>query len=836
MTKLPASIGLLRQLQTLMLNENELQDLPAELGSCQKLTVFSARKNKLDRLPPEIGQLSRLRVVNVSCNRLLHLPVSMLKLQPALAALWLSEAQTKPVVPLQTDTDAATGHKVLTCFLLPQTESTEPEQQPTAHDDSPVVAARSPTHIKFAFDGEVDPDLGTERLSRNPTPYPKELKALAKHAQHIQQHQPNSPRNSLNEAPVAEKKTSTSEAPTTVQPSVAIVSKLLPVSSSSNESTVVVASPVPPPRSTVAVPPVTVSLEVDSSQVKPPISPRTLPPAQTPPPVPRRNASLENLVESDQPPMPPPKLMIAPEQPMTTAAPSLPSPKSAEIEIKEARVLRPLKSTELTEDSTSSSSSPPPPPLLPKKQSGTSGSQLDLQVAAGDKQQPPPYHVAAAYSKRAAEFQHPGLPRTQSTDSGFTVVDGKTSAPAVENGEQNRDNSPSRDSGRGPSIEPLEEVTVTGPVAAQPVSHQPVARRPTDLALMSTDDRTTPLMIKRSTFIIEKGVSPPGNENVADENEELNLQSVAALRQAAREVFLSASPRNSPLPSHKPSMWGEVSSSTTTTNGNSVATSSLAVMSAANVLGLPSTSTSSSSQENSAAQMATKIQGRLPPPRYHVSSSTLSNGFSTGEQLKSPTPSITTPTMSSTRIPMAASNNRLIRQTSNLSQDGGDMNNVPALPPKQPVKLESSAPPTLQPKLSMSRIPPPQVLSPRTSFSPLPVHTARLMSPVQNNNDSNIAATVVPTTPVGVTMAATPEQSSKPGLGGINTRIPLPKYSTGDIAGSKSGPSPAAVSRIPTRLPTPTASTPTGLNKGRLLSPTESASPSLAPPAHAFKS
>ena len=822
-----------------MLNENELQDLPAELGSCQKLTVLSVRKNKLERLPPEIGQLSRLRVVNVSCNRLLHLPVSMLKLQPALAALWLSEAQTKPVVPLQTDTDAATGHKVLTCFLLPQTESTEPEkQQQIAHDDSPVVAARSPTHIKFAFDGEVDPDLGTERLSRNPTPYPKELKALAKHAQHMQQHQPNSPRNSLNEAtvapaPVAEKKSSTSNSPINVQPSVAIVSKLLPVSSSSNESTVVVASPVPPPRSTIA------TLEVDSSQVKPPISPRTLPPAQTPPPVPRRNASLENLVDSDQPPMPPPKLIIAPEQPMAAAAPSLPSPKSAEIEIREARVLRPLKSTELTEDSSSSSSASPPPPLLPKKQSG---SQLDLQAATGDKQQPPPYHVAAAYSKRAAEFQHPGLPRTQSTDSGFTVVDGKTSAPAVENGElQNRDNSPSRDSGRGPSIEPLEEVT--GPVAAaQPLLHQPVARRPTELALMATDDRTTPLMIKRSTFIIEKGVSPPGNENVAEENE-ADLQSVAALRQAAREVFLSASPRNSPLPSHKPSMWGEVSSSTTTTtNGNGIATSSLAVMSAANVLGLPPTSTSSSSQDNSTAQMATKIQGRLPPPRYHLSSSTLGNGFSTGEQLKSPTPSITTPTMSSTRIPMAAGNNRLTRQTSNLSQDGGDMNNVPALPPKQPIKIESSAPPTLQPKLSTSRIPPPQVLSPRTSFSPLPVHTARLMSPVQNNNDNNTAAaaaatTTIPTTPVGFNpTAATPDQPSKSGLGGINTRIPLPKYSTGEIASSKSGPSPAAVSRIPTRLPTPTASTPTGLNKGRLLSPTESSSPSLAPPAHAFKS
>jgi len=47
------------------------------------------------------------------------------------------------------------------------------------------ATVRSPPHIKFAFDGEAD---RSGRLMRNPTPYPKELKALAKHAQHIQQH------------------------------------------------------------------------------------------------------------------------------------------------------------------------------------------------------------------------------------------------------------------------------------------------------------------------------------------------------------------------------------------------------------------------------------------------------------------------------------------------------------------------------------------------------------------------------------------------------------------------------------------------------------------------
>ena len=118
MAKLPASIGLLRKLHTLLLNENFLEELPAEIGSCHQLTVLSLRKNQLERLPPEIGQLSRMRVINVSCNNLKHLPVSVLKL-PSLTALWLSEAQTKPVVPLQTDVDAATGRKVLHRSIYP---------------------------------------------------------------------------------------------------------------------------------------------------------------------------------------------------------------------------------------------------------------------------------------------------------------------------------------------------------------------------------------------------------------------------------------------------------------------------------------------------------------------------------------------------------------------------------------------------------------------------------------------------------------------------------------------------------------------------------------------
>ena len=757
LSKLPASIGLLRQLQTLMLNENQLDELPAELGSCQRLTVLSARKNRLEKLPPELGQLSRLRVINVSCNRLPHLPVSVLKLQPTLAALWLSEAQTKPVVPLQTDTDPSTGHKVLTCFLLPQTETAEtPESDKDNVSPSVAVAARSPTHIKFAFDGETDHRAG--RLTRNPTPYPKELKALAKHAQHIQQHHPVSPsgRNSAEPVVVEKKLPSPAETPAAtvaprsvvspsipavvvtsspIEPSVAVVSKLSSSTSPINEPVGVAVTT----RSKLEVLPVARTPE----PVESPTTPRTVPDEPNFPapilvaqsPLPNRVGSVENvLADPELPPSPPPP----------------PPPKQlAEIEIKEARVMRPLKSS-LDEEKLTE----------PEQQAAPAQPQV-----VEPKQNPPPYHVAAAYSKRAAEFQQPSpLPRTQSTDSGFTVdgASGSKSAAALDT--EKRDSSPSRDSGRGPSIEPLEETVAPQP----PVQQQQPLKRPVDLPLngvqqLDAGEKITPMMIKRATFIVESASSPPSGEEAGD------LQSVAALRQAAREVFL-ASPKQSPLPSHKPQPWdlGQHHSA------NSTATTPL---SAANVVGLP---------DNSSAAM--KVTGRIPTPKYHLPGSVNGAGTTgTAELLKSPLGT------ASSRIPRLPSG--LTRQTSGVASVSEP---APQLPPKQPQQQQPDLPPSLQPKLSLgSRIPPPQVQTPvlsppRTSFSPLPVHSARLVTPTNNNDDSplnhNKSMTTTPTT-------------AAPG-----TRIPLPKYSSADVKVAVAGPSP--VSRIPTRLPTPTSGLP----------------------------
>lgn len=786
LSKLPTSIGLLRKLETLMLNENLLDELPVELGSCQRLTVLSLRKNRLDHLPPEMGHLSRLRVVNLSCNRLLHLPVSFLKL-PSLSALWLSEAQTKPVVPLQTDIDSSTGHKVLTCFLLPQSADAEAEEHTPTDKGSPnVVTARSPTHIKFAFDGEADPKAG--KLMRNPTPYPKELKALAKHAQHIQQHHPVSPtsRNSVDVPTNSLPSESNGQlkkqpepvavippqpaAPTItvhVEPSVTIAPK------STNEPSPIQNEPSASvrPKSEIvlesAQPVVTKSNEPQIPPLLPPT--RSASPLQS-----KRNASIENLANTEADP------------PKQNGIPAEHSPRSAEIEIKEARVLRPLMSAADGLDR-----------LKNPTDVGDRSSQLDL-TSEIKQQQPPPYHVAAVYSKRAAEFNHAtSLPRTQSTDSGFTVE----GTPA-----EKRDSSPSRDSGRGPSIEPLED---NAQPSGSPVPAVVAAKRPIDLPLngsLSDGHKMTPLALKRATYIVDNSLSPnDGNEDVGETGD---LQSVAALRQAAREVFLSASPKDSPLPAHKQTSW-DVPISVHTSNGPSSA------LSAAHVVGLPPAGNPS---ENGGQHQPAKIQGRLPPPKYHVAS----NGFrDTSSEMKSPPPA-----NASSRIPLASHNRLpggLPRQLSNLSNssllDGPIVNkSAPILPPK---KRDSSPPPTLQPKLSTSRIPPPQVHTPvlaspltplslKSNFTPLPMHSARMVTPTtitptSNNNDFD----------VNQTNKTTPSQP-------LNTRIPLPKYSASDI--NKTGVSPG--SRIPTRLSTPTTSIPS-ISKSKL-STDLTGSPSLA--------
>ncbi|CAK1580227.1 unnamed protein product [Parnassius mnemosyne] len=183
--KIPSSIGLLRKLQYLNIDDNMLKTIPPEIGSCTKLSVLSLRANKLTKIPPEIGHLSSLRVLNLVRNSLNCLPQSLLNCDN-LVALWLSENQSKPLVPMHSEVDPHTYEQVLTCFLFPQVPLT-PIEIKNKHEKTDNTEAQSTArHISFVdmkTTAKVPEKPG--QLRRAPTPYPKELRAMAKHVRNI---------------------------------------------------------------------------------------------------------------------------------------------------------------------------------------------------------------------------------------------------------------------------------------------------------------------------------------------------------------------------------------------------------------------------------------------------------------------------------------------------------------------------------------------------------------------------------------------------------------------------------------------------------------------------
>jgi Leucine-rich repeat (LRR) protein len=165
--ELPAGIGALQRLENLNLDENGLFSLPAELGRLSQLTILSLRSNNLMELPREIGELENLSVLNVAGNRLQFLPYSVTSLKK-LTAVWIAENQNRPLLELQL-TRSGDGEKMITCILLPQHSSDSPFSQDS---DSPAPQ-RKPHTTAVNFDPQVQDHKSG--LTRDPTPYPKEL-------------------------------------------------------------------------------------------------------------------------------------------------------------------------------------------------------------------------------------------------------------------------------------------------------------------------------------------------------------------------------------------------------------------------------------------------------------------------------------------------------------------------------------------------------------------------------------------------------------------------------------------------------------------------------------
>ncbi|KAG1674328.1 Erbin [Nymphon striatum] len=143
------------------------------LESCLKL---------LHRIPHELGHIPRLSVLNISDNFIQYLPFSITRLS-RLSAIWISENQNKPLVPFQSTVDPETGQRVLTCILLPQIPREGSDDGNSELGQSASWENRQQPIIKFAGDGHIVDQPSA--LVRLPTPYPKEMKAHAKHAKNL---------------------------------------------------------------------------------------------------------------------------------------------------------------------------------------------------------------------------------------------------------------------------------------------------------------------------------------------------------------------------------------------------------------------------------------------------------------------------------------------------------------------------------------------------------------------------------------------------------------------------------------------------------------------------
>uniref|UniRef100_A0A0R3RRW7 Protein lap1 n=1 Tax=Elaeophora elaphi TaxID=1147741 RepID=A0A0R3RRW7_9BILA len=169
LTEIPSSLGNLKSLRTLNLDKNQLKELPPTIGGCTSLSVLSLRDNLLEQLPLEIGRLENLRVLDVCNNRLNYLPFTVNVLFK-LRALWLSENQSQAMLKLQTEQDPRTGIKVLTCYLLPQSNS-----QPIEHAPPNRSFIGGPK-VHFGSDLEEtheDDENEVGQFSRHDTPHPK---------------------------------------------------------------------------------------------------------------------------------------------------------------------------------------------------------------------------------------------------------------------------------------------------------------------------------------------------------------------------------------------------------------------------------------------------------------------------------------------------------------------------------------------------------------------------------------------------------------------------------------------------------------------------------------
>jgi leucine-rich repeat protein SHOC2 len=83
-----------KQLKTITLKGNHLENLPKEIGALTDLEELHLQGNRLKSLPVEIGELTQLKVLNLNENQLKQLPIELYKLS-GLHTLYLKNNELK---------------------------------------------------------------------------------------------------------------------------------------------------------------------------------------------------------------------------------------------------------------------------------------------------------------------------------------------------------------------------------------------------------------------------------------------------------------------------------------------------------------------------------------------------------------------------------------------------------------------------------------------------------------------------------------------------------------------------------------------------------------------
>uniref|UniRef100_A0A8C7KT18 Erbb2 interacting protein n=1 Tax=Oncorhynchus kisutch TaxID=8019 RepID=A0A8C7KT18_ONCKI len=201
LTFLPGRLGTLKQLSYLDVSKNNLEMVDEQICGCESLQDLLLSNNALTQLPGSIGSLKKLTALKVDENQLMYLPDSVGGLRNLpysftklnqMTAMWLSENQSKPLIPLQKEEDPETHKTVLTNYMFPQQTRTE-DYIPSSDSESfnpSLWEEQRKQRAQVAFECDEDKDERETppregNLKRYPTPYPDELKNMVKTAQSV---------------------------------------------------------------------------------------------------------------------------------------------------------------------------------------------------------------------------------------------------------------------------------------------------------------------------------------------------------------------------------------------------------------------------------------------------------------------------------------------------------------------------------------------------------------------------------------------------------------------------------------------------------------------------